>query len=63
MNLKLVSCLALCTYAFIQKLDCCLLNELNEEQSKIETLEKNCSLEIGPRKADLYSHRLWVSKT
>lgn len=63
MNLKLVSCLALCTYALIQKLECCLLNELNEEQSKIETSEKKpCSLQIGPRKADLYCCRLWVSK-
>lgn len=41
MNLKLVSCLGLCTYALIHKLECHLLNELNKEQSKIETSEKN----------------------
>lgn len=62
MHLKLVGCLALCTYARLQKLECHLQNELNEEKLKIETLHKNFYLWIGSRKADLYCRSLWVSK-
>lgn len=62
MHLKLVGCLALCAHALLQKLECHLQNELNEEKLKIETLDKNFYLWIGCRKADPYCHSLWVSK-